>query len=95
MTRPFSWKRKAEKYPEPSMFGTTPAHGLIIRHAEGIEVSDFKVVARAADARPCFVLDDANRIDFSNIQPDRARGHAGVCVEQREGFQRSEMQIVG
>jgi polygalacturonase len=65
-------EEKAEKYPEPTMFGTTPAHGLIIRHAEGIEVSDFKVVARAADARPCFFLDDATRIDFSNIQPDRA-----------------------
>jgi polygalacturonase len=65
-------EEQAEKYPEPTMFGTTPAHGLIIRHAEGIEVSDFKVVTRATDARPCFVLDDVDHIDFSNIQPGRA-----------------------
>jgi hypothetical protein len=54
------------------MFGTTPAHGLMIRHAQGIDVSDFKVVTRAADARPCFVLDEVEHVDFSNIQPERA-----------------------
>ena len=65
-------EEKEKAYPEPTMFGTTPAHGLMVRHAEGIEVSDFKVVSRAADARPCFVLDDVDHADFSNIQPDRA-----------------------
>jgi polygalacturonase len=65
-------EEREKAYPEPTMFGTTPAHGLVVRHAEGIEVSDFKVVTRATDARPCFVVDDVERIDFSNIQPDRA-----------------------
>jgi hypothetical protein len=64
-------EEKEKAYPEPTMFGTTPAHGLMVRHAEGIVVSDFKVVTRAADARPCFVLDDIEHVDFSNIQPDR------------------------
>jgi polygalacturonase len=66
------FEEKEKGYPEPTMFGTTPAHGLVVRHGEGIEVSDFKVVSRAADARPCFVLDDVEHVDFSNIQPDRA-----------------------
>ena len=65
-------EEKEKEYPEPTMFGTTPAHGLLIRHAEGIEVSDFKVVARTKDARPCILLDDVDRIDFFNIKPDQA-----------------------
>jgi hypothetical protein len=65
-------EEKEKEYPEPTMFGTTPAHGLIIRHAQGMEVRDFKVVAQATDARPCFVLDDVDHVDFVDIQPDKA-----------------------
>jgi hypothetical protein len=54
------------------MFGNTPAHGLLIRHAEGIEVSDFKVTAKAIDARPCFLLDDVAQVDFTNIKTNQA-----------------------
>lgn len=64
-------EEKAGEYPEPTMFGTTPAHGLIVRHAAGIEVSDFKVVALAQDARPCITLDDVEHVDFFNIKPDQ------------------------
>src|SRR5262252_7219945 len=34
-----------KEYPEPTMFGTTPAHGFYIRHAKRIEISDYKVLA--------------------------------------------------
>lgn len=63
---------KEKEYPEPNMFGNTPAHGLFIRHAAGIEVSNFKVIA-AEDARPCFLLVDVERADFLNIKVDRTR----------------------
>jgi hypothetical protein len=63
-------EEKEKEYPEPTMFGTTPAHGLIIRHAAGIEVREFKVVAQSVDARPCILVDDANGIDFSNLKAD-------------------------
>jgi hypothetical protein len=59
-----------EEYPEPTMFGTTPAHGLVIRHAAGIEVREFKVVAQSDDARACILVDDADGIDFSNLKAD-------------------------
>jgi hypothetical protein len=32
-------RQKEKDYPEPNMFGNTPAHGLLIRHAAGIETS--------------------------------------------------------
>jgi polygalacturonase len=62
-------EEKEKEYPEPTMFGTTPAHGLIIRHAAGVEVREFKVVAQS-DARSCILVDDANGIDFSNLKAD-------------------------
>lgn len=63
-------EEKEKEYPEPNMFGNTPAHGLFIRHAEGIEVSNYKVIA-AKDARPCFLLEDVQQADFLNITTDR------------------------
>jgi len=65
-------EEKEKEYPEPTMFGTTPAHGLLIRHAEGIEVSDFKMIVQIEDARPCIVLDDVDHVDFFNIKPAQA-----------------------
>lgn len=53
------------------MFGATPAHGLLIRHAQGIEVSDFKVITAATEARPCFLLEDVERADFLSVKPGR------------------------
>lgn len=63
-------EEKEREYPEPTMFGNTPAHGLFIHHAANVEVSDYKVIA-ANDARPCFRLVDVERVDFLNIKADR------------------------
>jgi polygalacturonase len=65
-------EEKEREYPETDMFGNTPAHGLFIRHVEDIEVNHCKVVCSAKDARPCFVLNDVQRADFSNIKADLA-----------------------
>jgi polygalacturonase len=53
-----------QKYPEPNMFGVTPAQGFFIRHVNGLEMSDVKLEAAAADARPAFVLEDVQGADF-------------------------------
>jgi polygalacturonase len=65
-------EEKEKEYPEPNMFGNTPAYGLLIRHAEGIEVSSYKVISAAEDARPCFLLEDVEHLDFLNIKTDHA-----------------------
>lgn len=62
-------EEKEKEYPEPTMFGTTPAHGLLVRHTQGIEVSDFKVVTNAKEERPCIMVEDVEHIDFFNIKP--------------------------
>jgi hypothetical protein len=58
---------KEKEYPEPTMFGTTPAHGFYIRHAKRIEVSDYKVLAQNKEERPCFILEEVEDAVFSNI----------------------------
>jgi hypothetical protein len=55
------------------MFGTTPAHGFLIRHAKGIEISDFKMRLKEQDARPSFILQDVEQADFSNIKSPKVQ----------------------
>ncbi len=59
---------KVEDYPEPNMFGTTPAHGFFIRHVKGLEMSDVKISFEKEDARPAFVLEDVQNVDFFRIK---------------------------
>jgi len=66
---------KEKQYPEPNMFGTTPAHGFFIRHVKGLEVHAIKVEHAGADARPAFLLEDAENCEFGRI---KAATDAGV-----------------
>jgi polygalacturonase len=50
-------------YPEPWMFGTIPASAFYIRHARNIRFHQVYVDFMKEDARPAFVLDDAENID--------------------------------
>jgi polygalacturonase len=59
---------KDKDYPEPTMFGETPAHGFFIRHAAGIEMSDVKISMEKADARPGFYLEDVHDASFTQIK---------------------------
>jgi polygalacturonase len=79
-------EEKEKEYPEPTMFGTTPAHGLLIRHAGGIEVSDFKVIANAQESRPCIILDDVGHPDFFNIKPNQAPGTPVFVLNNVQDF---------
>lgn len=79
-------EEKEREYPEPTMFGNTPAHGLFIRHAEDIEIDGCKVIAAEKDARPCFVLDDVERVDFANIKTDQAANKSVFILDNVKDF---------
>lgn len=64
-----------DSYPEPSMFGTIPAHGLFVRHARNLVVRDLDVAAAAPDARPAVVLDDVVGARFDGLRSTGASGH--------------------
>jgi hypothetical protein len=59
---------KEKEYPDPNMFGTTPAHAFYLRHARRVEISDFKVLAQEKEERPCFILEDVESVEFSRIK---------------------------
>jgi polygalacturonase len=55
-------------YPEPSMFGTTPAYGLYIRHAKNILLRDVDLSTAKPDARPAIVTQDALNVRSENVK---------------------------
>ncbi|MHA6718625.1 rhamnogalacturonidase [Sphingomonas sp. RS6] len=62
---------RADAYPEPSMFGPTPAWGLWARHVRGLSAVRLSLTRDGADARPPLLLDDADaaRIAFDAAEP--------------------------
>ena len=67
---------KIAGYPEPTMFGTSPAYGFFIRHLKNLEMSHVELAMREPDARPAFYMDQVQRADFFAITAPR--GKAGV-----------------
>jgi hypothetical protein len=68
-------REEEKKYPEPTMFGTTPAHGFFVRHVCGLEMDGIKIEHTNQDGRPVFVLDDVDGADLGRI---KAASDAGV-----------------
>jgi hypothetical protein len=54
-------------YPEPIMFGTTPAYGFFLRHVKGIAMRNIDIRCQQADLRPAFVLNDVKGGEFLHI----------------------------
>ena len=86
-----------DKYPEPSMFGTTPASGFYLRHVRNLEMSHVEIANASPDARPPFYLRDVQRADFFAITAPRPSGGAfalhGV-EELRIGWSRAAADTV-
>ncbi|WP_025560252.1 rhamnogalacturonidase [Sphingomonas sp. UNC305MFCol5.2] len=62
----------ADAYPEPSMFGPTPAWGLWARHVTGLEVKHLRLSRDGGDPRPSILLDDTvARAEDAQYWPDQ------------------------
>ena len=59
---------KEKQYPEPNMFGTTPAHGFFVKHVRGLEMQGVKIEAAKPDARPTFVMEDVQDATFGRLK---------------------------
>jgi polygalacturonase len=59
---------KEKQYPEPNMFGTTPAHGFFFRHVRRLEMQSVKIECSNEDERPVFVLEDVEGAEFGRIK---------------------------
>ncbi|GLZ48985.1 exo-poly-alpha-D-galacturonosidase [Actinomycetospora sp. NBRC 106375] len=75
-------------YPEHTMFGVLPAHGLWVRHAARLALRDVRVGIVAPDARAALVCDDVDDLDVVRLRaatsgPEplvRLRGTRGAAV---------------
>ena len=64
------------KYPEPTMFGTTPCSGFFLRHVRNLDMSHVEIANSTPDARPVFSLVDVNRADLFAITAPRGQDGA-------------------
>ncbi len=63
-----------DAYPEPSMFGTLPAFGVFVRHAQGITMRDVSLSTSTPDRRPPMVLQDVRRMTVDRAEATRGGG---------------------
>jgi polygalacturonase len=56
-------------YPHAPMFGPLPAHGLYVRHAEGVTLRNVRLRVGAADARPAAVFDEVRDLQLEGVRP--------------------------
>src|SRR5438067_11703440 len=79
-------EEERERYPEPKRFGDTPSHGFFIRHVNGIEMSDVKILVQREDARPAFVLEDVRGADFFRIKIPKTANTSTFALKAVEDF---------
>jgi hypothetical protein len=83
---PYAVPERENGYPEPSMFGLTPAYGLYARHVKGLSVHDVEVSYAQEDKRPPFVLDDVAGVTFESVRAQRAAGAPCFVLRQVRDF---------
>jgi polygalacturonase len=60
-------KENINGYPEFSMFGELPSWGFYVRHVNGIEMKNIKLILEKEDFRPAFVFDDVKNLTMKAI----------------------------
>ena len=86
---------KEKQYPEPNMFGTTPAHGFFVRHVRGLEMQSVKIECSNADERPVFVLEDVQDATFGRLKVPVRAGVPTFVLNQVRDFSVFRSKPVG
>ncbi len=85
-----------DKYPEPNMFGTSPASGFFLRHVRNLEMSHVEIRNTMPDGRPAFYLNDVNRADFFAVTAPRGVDGAFALHDVKDlriGWSRAAAEI--
>ncbi len=83
---PFAPPENEKGYPEPSMFGLLPAHGLYVRHAKNLSVRDVSISFAATDTRPGIMLEDVAGATFERVKIQRAPGAPSFVLRHVSDF---------
>jgi polygalacturonase len=79
-----------KNYPEPSMFGVLPVYGFFVRHARGITFDNVEVSFEKEDARPAFLLDDVQNIEFFRTNAQLGAGAKMFVLKNVANFSLSQ-----
>ena len=82
-----------EAYPEPSMFGTVPAFGFFVRHAQGLTMRDIVITTMTPDSRPPLVLHDVKGMTLDHVEA--TRGANGPFAVLRDVFDLNVRNVAG
>jgi polygalacturonase len=83
-----------KNYPEPSMFGVLPAYGFFVRHARGVVFDNVEVSFEKEDARPAFLLDNVDGIEFFRTNAELAPGAKMFVLKNVSNFSVSQSRVV-
>jgi polygalacturonase len=75
-----------DHYPEPSMFGVTPAYGLYVRHARNLEVHHAILSTAAREGRPPVVLNDVDGARFDHVRLQHDAAAPSFLLQDVRGF---------
>ena len=73
-------------YPEPDMFGTTPAYGFFIRNVKNLKMDNVEVSFMDEDLRPAFILDNVDGAYFQYVSAQKADGRPTFMLNQVKNF---------
>jgi len=74
------------KYPEPGMFGVSPAYGLFVRHAKDISISDVEFKFMEPDYRPGLIFDDVDGVDLRNVAIQQTENSRAIVLKNINNF---------
>ena len=79
-----------KNYPEPSMFGVTPAYGFYVRHAKGVAFDNVELSFEKDDARPSFFLEDVKGVEFFRTNAQLSPGAKMFVLKNVSNFSSSQ-----
>jgi polygalacturonase len=83
---------QADRYPEPSMFGVTPAYGLFVRHVRNLDVHHADLRGAASEGRPPVVLVDVDGASFEHVRLAHNAASKTFVLKDVRGFTLQDAQ---
>ncbi len=73
-------------YPEPTMFGISPAQGFYLRHVQNIDMSHVEIASLTSDDRPDFALENVSGAEFLRIRTQKVQGVPTFYLQNVDNF---------
>ncbi len=71
-------------YPEPSSFGTLPAYGFFVRHAEGLTLENIELNFLNDEQRPAFIFDNVNMVQLRFVKAQTLKDISPISLKNAE-----------